>query len=133
MTRTLRKRDYEALARFRRALREFLIFTEEGARAAGVTPHQHQLLLAVKGQPGRSWATISELAAALQVRHHTVVGLVDRSERSDLVVRAKSDVDRRQVRVKLSRRGEGILKRLSSRNLAELGRLRRSRLLWLTR
>src|SRR2546428_13331136 len=75
------KADYEALHAFRHALRRFLHFSEEGARAAGLTPQQHQLLLAVKGQPGRDWATIQALAEALQIRDHAAVGMVDRCER----------------------------------------------------
>ena len=43
--------DYQALARFRFALRVFLRFSEDAARAAGLTPNQHQLLLAVRGFP----------------------------------------------------------------------------------
>ena len=54
--RRINKLDYETLAAFRYALRRFLRFTEDGARAAGLTPHQHQLLLAIKGRPGREWA-----------------------------------------------------------------------------
>ncbi len=80
------KADYEALHAFRYALRRFLHFSEEGARAAGLTAQQQQLLLAVKGQPGRDWATITDLAESLQILHHAAVGLVDRCERAGLVV-----------------------------------------------
>ena len=74
----LSKEDYESLASFRGALRRFLRFSEEGARAAGITPQQHQALLAVMGQNGRDWASISEIAEFLQLKHHTAVGLIDR-------------------------------------------------------
>lgn len=116
----LRKEDYEALARFRYALRRFLHLTEERARAAGITPQQHQLLLAVKGQPGREWASVSDLAEALQVRHHAAVGLVDRCERARLAVRAPDPEDRRQVRVSLTPHGEELLETLSRQNQEEL-------------
>jgi DNA-binding MarR family transcriptional regulator len=122
----LRKQDYEALAAFRAALRSFLRFSEEGARSAGVTPQQHQLLLAIKGQKGRDWASLSEIAEALQVRHHTAVGLVDRSARARLVRRSVDPDDRRQVRVCLTKRGELLLARLSQRNRSELAGLRRA-------
>src|SRR5262249_27012707 len=120
------KADYETLAAFRYALRRFLRFTEEGARAAGLTPQQHQLLLAIKGRPGRSWTSIGELAEALQLRHHTAVGLVDRCEESRLIRRVVDPSDRRLVRVLLTPRGERILERLSSRNRRELETLRRA-------
>src|SRR5438093_7247785 len=98
---SISKADYEALAAFRQALRRFLRFSEQGARATGLTPQQHQLLLAVKGQSGREWASISDLAEALQVRHHAAVGLVDRCERAGLARRAPDPDDRRQLRVTL--------------------------------
>ena len=120
------KTDYEALAAFRFALRRFLRFSEEGARAAGITPQQHQLLLAIKGRPGREWASLSDIAEALQVRHHAAVGLVDRSARAQLVRRTPDPDDRRQVRVRLTAKGETILARLSRRNRSELRALRRA-------
>src|SRR5438094_867389 len=120
------KADYEALAAFRYALRRFLRYTEEGARAAGLTPQQHQLLLAIKGQPDREWSSISGPAEALQVRHHAAVGLVDRCERAALVRRAPDPDDRRQVRVTLTEKGEAILARLSQRNRRELQALQQA-------
>src|SRR5262245_42609204 len=124
--RRISKLDYEALAAFRYALRRFLRFTEEGARAAGLTPQQHQLLLAVKGQPGRDWMSITELAEALQIRHHTAVGLVDRCEGARLIQRTPDLRDRRQVRVFLTAKGERVLGRLSTRNRRELETLRQA-------
>jgi DNA-binding MarR family transcriptional regulator len=120
------KEEYEALFGFRYALRRFLRFSEQGARSAGLTPQQHQLLLAVKGQPERDWASVSDLAEALQVRHHTAVELVDRCEQAGLVRRAASPTDRRLVRVGLTEKGESVLARLSARNLRELTTLRES-------
>jgi DNA-binding MarR family transcriptional regulator len=122
----IHKSDYEALARFRYALRRFLRFAEEGAREVGLTPQQHQLLLAIKGQPGKEWAYISELAEALQIRHHAAVMLVDRCEHACWVERRPDPADRRQVRVSLSLQGEEILDRLSERNLRELRGLRQA-------
>ena len=46
-------------------------------------------------QPGRDWATITARAESLQIRHHAAVGLVDRCERSGLVVRSPDPRDRR--------------------------------------
>src|SRR5437763_248936 len=65
---SLNDADYEALARFRYALRVFLHFSEQAARAEGLTPMQHQLLLAVRGHPGEESPMIAELAESLQLR-----------------------------------------------------------------
>jgi DNA-binding MarR family transcriptional regulator len=119
------KADYEALLAFRNAIRRFLHFSEEGSRMAGITAQQHQMLLVVKGQPGREWATIREIADALQIRHHAAVGLVDRCERASLAQRNQDPHDRRQRMVTLTERGEELLARLSQRNRSELRALRR--------
>jgi DNA-binding MarR family transcriptional regulator len=122
----LSKADYEALAAFRATLRRFLRFSEEGARAVGLTPQQHQLLLAIKGTPGREWAYVMELADALQISHHAAVGLVNRCTQGDWVRREPDPDDRRQVRVHLTPEGEKLLEHLSERNRVELQRLRQA-------
>lgn len=108
------------LAQFRYALRRFLRFSEQAARAAGVTPLQHQLLLGVAGFTGRGWATISELAECLQERHNGVVALVDRAARAGLVRRDKAGGDRRVVRVSLTPRGRRIIDGLTRLHQKEL-------------
>lgn len=108
------------LAQFRYALRRFLRFSEQAARAAGVTPLQHQLLLGVAGFTGRGWATISELAECLQERHNGVVALVDRAARAGLVRRDKAGRDRRVVRVSLTPRGRRIIDGLTRLHQKEL-------------
>ena len=118
------KADYEALAAFRAGLRRFLRFSEEAARSEGVTPQQHQLMLAVRGQEGRDWASIGDLAESLQIRHNAAVGLVDRCVALDLVRRTISPEDRRQMRVTLMPKGEELLAKLSERHMRELRGLR---------
>jgi DNA-binding MarR family transcriptional regulator len=112
--------DYRALAELRYQLRRFLGFSEQAARAAGLEPRQHQLLLAVKGMPEGKEATIGELADRLQVRHHSAVELVDRMEARDLVRRERADADRRQVHVRLTPQGEKLLLRMSLSHRGEL-------------
>lgn len=118
------KRDYEALAAFRWAIRRFLQFSEEAARAAGLTPQQHQLLLALKGYPGRDWATITELSERLGVHQPSVTNLVRRMETSGLVERRADQKDRRSVSVRATERGEEVLVHLSRQHLSELKKLR---------
>ena len=114
------KADFEALAEFRYAIRRFLHFSEQAARAAGVTPQQYQLLLAIKGFPGRESATVSELAERLQMRQHSMVGLIDRTEAQELVRREPGKQDRRQVYVLLTSRGEALLRKLAMIHHREL-------------
>jgi DNA-binding MarR family transcriptional regulator len=114
------------LARFRYQIRKFLRFSEQAARAAGLTPQQHQLLLGVAGFTGRGWATVSELAEFLQERHNAVVGLVDRARRRGLVKKETDAADRRLVRVALTPAGRKLLDRLSALHRRELARLQAS-------
>ena len=116
--------EYRALARFRYALRKFLRFAEEAARAAGVTPMQHQLLLAVRGFPAGA-PSVSDLAEQLQQRHHSVVELVDRAEEAGLVRRYPDPVDGRRHLVELTGAGRSALAGLYATNRAELRRFRR--------
>jgi DNA-binding MarR family transcriptional regulator len=122
-TKQLSKSQYEMLAAFRYALRQFLHFSEEAAHAAGITPQQHQVLLAIKGFPGRDCVTVGELAERLQLRHHSAVGLVDRLVTERLVARTPSARDRRQVYVQLTSRGENVLGMLSSAHSEQLKRI----------
>ncbi|HWX01580.1 MarR family winged helix-turn-helix transcriptional regulator [Collimonas sp.] len=120
---SLSKQDFEALSSFRYQLRKFLRFSEEAAQAEGVTPQQYLLLLHVKGSPGRNWASIGELAERLQSQHHSVVALVSRCEKLQLVQRRSSDTDRRQVNIHLLPDGERCLAKLAELHHAELNTL----------
>jgi DNA-binding MarR family transcriptional regulator len=116
-------REYEMLASFRHALRRFLSFSEEAARQVGLTPQQHQALLAIKGFHGRGELTVGELADALQIKHHSAVGLVDRLVEQGCVARIAAPADRRQVLVTLTTRGLDVLSDLTSAHRHELKRV----------
>ena len=111
------------LAWFRYQLRLFLRFSEQAARAEGVTPQQYQLLLGTAGYTGQSSATISELAEFLQERHNAVVGLVERAVKRRLVRKVQGAPDRRFIRVHLTARGEAVLARLARQHREEASRL----------
>ena len=119
----LSKAQYEMLAAFRYALRQFIHFSEQAAQAAGITPQHHQALLAIKGFPGRDRVTVGELAERLQLRHHSAVGLVDRLASQGLVMRNASSQDRRKVFVQLTPRGEKVLEKLSAAHNRQLRRI----------
>jgi DNA-binding MarR family transcriptional regulator len=119
----LSQSQYESLAAFRYALRQFLHFSETAAKEAGVTPQQHQALLAIKGFPRRNSVRVGELAERLQLRHHSTVELLDRMMKLRLVVREVGGTDRRQVFVRLTNRGEKVLEELSSAHREQLRRI----------
>ena len=114
------KQQIERLAEFRYQLRRFLRFSEEVTQAHGLTPLQYQLLLQIKGFPGRSHATVGELAERLQSRHHGVVALVSRCEDLRLVRCRPSIHDLRQVEVHLTSKGETVLDQLAALHEHEL-------------
>jgi len=121
--RSVTQAEYEALAELRRALRAFLSFSEAAAEKVGLTPRQHQALLAIRGNPGGAPLSVGALAADLQVRHHSAVGLLDRLSRAGLVERHHGAGDRRQVLVSPTSAGERLLARLSSVHRDELRQL----------
>src|SRR5574339_455763 len=120
---SITKTEYEVLAEFRYTLRLFISFSENAAKEVGVTPQQHQALLAIKGFPGREQITIGELSERLQIKHHSTVGLVNRLEAEKLITRSPAQDDRRKVFISLTKQGLSILKKLSEIHREELQRL----------
>jgi DNA-binding MarR family transcriptional regulator len=112
--------DYESLAELRYQIREFLSFSERAARAAGLEPRQHQLLLALKGLGAEVRPRIGELAERLQIQHHSAVELVNRLAEAGYVRRRRSGDDRREVLLALTPKGDKILRDLSLHHKREL-------------
>ncbi len=113
--------DFRELLAFRDALRRFERWSERQARAVGLTPAQHQLLLAIRGHHGAP--TIGDVADHLLLRHHSVVELVRRAERAGLVQRSVDPHDHRSVRLAHSAEGEARLGELTTLHVDELRRL----------
>lgn len=123
--------DYRRLLEFRDGLRRFLRWSEEQAAQVGLTPAHHQLLLAVRGHPGKMGPTISDVADHLLLRRHSVVGLVNRAEAANLLVRSSDQKDQRVVRLALTPLGTRKIEQLSAQHVEELRRLApRLRPLW---
>src|SRR5437764_5657669 len=120
---TVTLRELQALARFRRALGNFLRFSEDAARRAGLTPSQHQLLLMVKGFD-QGQPSVGDAAEWLGLRHHSAVELVDRAVSAGLVQREVDPVDARRQRLRLTGLGEAKLTALSALHRDELRRFR---------
>lgn len=119
----MRQEDYARLLGFRADLRRFLRWSEEQARAAGLTPAQHQLLLAVKGHGDPAGPTIGDVADYLSSHHNSVVELADRAERAGYVERSRDPDDHRVIRLRLTAVGERLIGELSQAHLEELRRL----------
>lgn len=113
--------DYAQLLAFRDGIRAFFAWSDRQAHQVGITAPQHQLLLAIRGHDGSP--TVGDVADHLRLRHHSVVGLVDRAELAGLVERDASDADRRVVRLRLTADGDAKLAALAAAHLEELGRL----------
>ncbi len=120
MSSLLSKEVYEYLGEFRYQLRKFLKFSESAAKEQGITPQQHQLILAIQGFPGKSIVTTGELAERLQITHHACVGLIDRCEEAGLVERASNPEDGRSVLIRVTTKGLEILEKLSEIHLEEI-------------
>jgi DNA-binding MarR family transcriptional regulator len=121
--RDLSQRQYEQLLAFRTGLRRFLRWSGQQAEAAGLTPVQHQLLLAIRGHPDPRGPTVRDVADYLLVRHHSAVELIDRAEAAGLVLREADTEDGRTVRLALTDRGSDRLGKLTASHLEELSRL----------
>lgn len=121
-TTALKPSDYRLLADFRYLLRQFLAFSEEQVAAIGLSPQQHQALLAIKGHPD-DVPTIGDLAHRLALRHNSAVGLVNRLVETGLVVRRKDLADRRRITLDLTKAGETALEKLTVAHRDELRRM----------
>ena len=123
MTPTPTDEDYRRLLELRTGLRRFLRWSEQHAQEAGLTPGQHQLMLAIRGHPDPRGPTVGDVAGYLLLRHHSAVGLVDRAEGAGLVLRRQDPDNLSTVRLRLTDQGERRLGELSELHLEELAHL----------
>lgn len=115
--------DYRSLAAVRAELRGFAHFTETVVRKAGLTPQQHQVLVALRASDGGQMS-IGDLAGALLLKPHSVSGLADRLEALGLVERIKSESDRRSIALRLTQSAQVLMASLSRTHRDELRRIR---------
>jgi len=118
----LRDDDFARLLAFRDGLRRFLRWSEAQAREVGLTPKQHQLLLAIRGHG--SPPSIGDIAGHLLLRHNSAVELVDRAVAAGLVDRVDDPSDHRVVRLHLTEHGAESVAALAGAHLEELARMR---------
>jgi DNA-binding MarR family transcriptional regulator len=111
--------DYAAWADFRYEIRRWIRISETVSKESEVPPQHHQLMLAIKGFRGEQPPSVSDLAERLQLRHHSVVGLLDRMEAGGLVERRPTG-EGRTLAILLTRDGELILAAISRELQPEL-------------
>jgi DNA-binding MarR family transcriptional regulator len=120
---SLDQSDFEHLLDLRTGLRRFLRWSQEQAKAAGLTPAKHQLLLAVRGHPGPSAPTVGELADYLVLRHHSAGELISRAVKDGLVRRSPDPTSKSLVRVTLTPAGGAKLDALAEAHVEEIAHL----------
>ena len=115
--------DYAALADFRHALREFLAFSERRAADQGLTPQQHQALLAIRAAASGA-PTVGEVARRLMLKPHSATGLVNRLADQSWIDRIAATDDRRRAHLQLTPRAHAALAALSAAHRDEIRRMR---------
>lgn len=116
-------KDYKTLASVRMELRSFAHFTEKVTSGAGLTPQQHQILLALRASEGME-LTIGQLAEIMLLKPHSVSGMADRLASLGLVERVRSETDRRSISLHLTARAKDVLASLGQVHKDELRRVR---------
>ena len=115
--------DYRTLALVRAELRAFAHFTERSTGSVGLTPQQHQILLALRASDCGE-LTIGELARTMLLKPHSISGMADRLEHLGLVERLQDEQDRRRVNLRLTGKAKKLLASLGRVHKAELRRIR---------
>ncbi|MFT4046173.1 MAG: MarR family transcriptional regulator [Solimonas sp.] len=111
------------MADFRYLLRRFHAFSEAQAAGHGLTPQQHQALLAIRGV-SEGAATVGYVADRLFLKPHSATGLVNRLDALGLILRRANPEDRRQSFLTLSAKGQRRLDALSAIHREEIRRLK---------
>ena len=111
--------QYQGLAGFRYALRQFVAASEVINREAGITQQQYQALLAIKTHEGGP-LSIGAFAEQLLLTHHAAVQMADRLAKAGLTERTRSLEDRRTVHLSLTDKGEALLNVLADKHLQEV-------------
>ena len=114
--------QYNGLAGFRLALRQFMAASEAISRTAGITQQQYQAMLAIRTWPYETMS-MKVLAEQLLLAHHAAVQMIDRLSKAGLAERMPSTEDRRMVVLTLTARGTALLDELAALHLAEVQRL----------
>jgi DNA-binding MarR family transcriptional regulator len=115
--------DYEALANLRYSIRRFRQFSAKEADKLGLTPQQHQALLAIKGLPTARQMTARMLTERLLIARKLADGLIEQLVDEGYIEAGPSTTGRSRQVIRLTRKGEDILDRLASAHLFEIRKM----------
>lgn len=103
--------DLRILGALRRIIRAIDIYSKRLATDYGVTVPQLLCMLKIDELGS---LTLKELSQAIHLNPSTVVGIVDRLEKNEIVQRVRSERDRRQVRLTLTEKGRDLVAKAPS-------------------
>ena len=91
--------------------RVFQVVNEQSKKVERETGLTGPQLWAIKAISQGAPIMVSEIARQMYLHPATVVGILDRLEKQDLVTRVRSNEDRRVVRVELTAKGAALVKK----------------------
>ncbi|MFC3114346.1 MarR family winged helix-turn-helix transcriptional regulator [Cellvibrio fontiphilus] len=96
----------QVLTSLRRVIRAIDLHSKQLVKTASVTGPQLRLLQLIRSQPG---GTVKELADAMSLSQATVTSIMDRLESRGLIVRVRSQTDKRKIHPQLTDSGSALL------------------------
>jgi len=107
----LSKRDERVAEIIDNLRRVFQVVNEQSKKAEKETGLTGPQLWAIKTIAQEAPIMVSEIARSMYLHPATVVGILDRLEKQELVKRIRSSEDRRVVRVELTGKGHALVKK----------------------
>lgn len=104
--------ETEAILNVQRTADEFTRRLDEAMKPADISPTQYNALRILQGA-GKEGRSCSEIGDRMVTRDPDITRLIDRLERRGLVKRARSEEDRRVVRVFITPAGTKVLAELA--------------------
>jgi len=117
---TISEDDYRLLSAWRDTLRDFMTASKRILKQAKVTTGEYQALLVIRLRTQQQPLSMGELARHLHIRNNSAVSLVNRMARQGLVRRVPSGQDSRVVHLRLTAKGESVLRKLVGGHRREL-------------
>jgi DNA-binding MarR family transcriptional regulator len=118
--------DYRLLAAWRDVLRDFMVASKHILRQSGVTSNEYQALLVIRLQTQHQKVSVGDLARHLRIRNNSAVSLLNRMTRQSLARRVPSEDDARIMYLRLTAKGDALLRKLVVAHRRELDRISQS-------